>query len=100
MAHQWRGVIREYADRLPVTESTRVITLGVIMLSKKKMSLMAAFLLFIVLQEAIGRGREPAALAPSIMAPALRPVHTYCRVLAAHLHELAAAVAAALVIAL
>ncbi|GHD08616.1 threonine synthase [Zhihengliuella salsuginis] len=28
MAHQWRGVIREYADRLPVTESTRVITLG------------------------------------------------------------------------
>ncbi|MBG6189763.1 threonine synthase [Arthrobacter sp. CAN_A212] len=28
MAHQWRGVIREYADRLPVTESTEVITLG------------------------------------------------------------------------
>ncbi|MET1035123.1 MAG: threonine synthase [Arthrobacter sp.] len=28
MAHQWRGVIREYADRLPVTEQTRVITLG------------------------------------------------------------------------
>ncbi|WP_024477033.1 threonine synthase [Arthrobacter sp. CAL618] len=28
MAHQWRGVIREYADRLPVTESTQVITLG------------------------------------------------------------------------
>ncbi|GAB4099747.1 threonine synthase [Sinomonas halotolerans] len=28
MAHQWRGVIREYADRLPVTEETRVITLG------------------------------------------------------------------------
>ena len=28
MAHQWRGVIREYADRLPVTESTKVITLG------------------------------------------------------------------------
>lgn len=28
MAHQWRGVIREYADRLPVTASTRVITLG------------------------------------------------------------------------
>ena len=28
MAHQWRGVIREYAQRLPVTESTRVITLG------------------------------------------------------------------------
>ncbi|WP_431711701.1 threonine synthase [Glutamicibacter uratoxydans] len=28
MAHQWRGVIREYADRLPVTENTRVITLG------------------------------------------------------------------------
>ncbi len=28
MAHQWRGVIREYADRLPVTESTTVITLG------------------------------------------------------------------------
>lgn len=28
MAHQWRGVIREYADRLPVTENTEVITLG------------------------------------------------------------------------
>ncbi|MEE1620858.1 threonine synthase [Zafaria sp. J156] len=28
MAHQWRGVIREYASRLPVTESTRVVTLG------------------------------------------------------------------------
>ena len=28
MAHQWRGVIREYAERLPVDENTRVITLG------------------------------------------------------------------------
>ncbi|MCU1573635.1 MAG: threonine synthase [Micrococcaceae bacterium] len=28
MAHQWRGVVREYAERLPVTESTRIITLG------------------------------------------------------------------------
>lgn len=28
MAQQWRGVIREYADRLPVTELTKVITLG------------------------------------------------------------------------
>jgi len=28
LAHQWRGVIREYADRLPVTENTEVITLG------------------------------------------------------------------------
>jgi threonine synthase len=28
VAHQWRGVIREYADRLPVTENTEVITLG------------------------------------------------------------------------
>lgn len=28
MAHQWRGVVREYADRLPVTEETRIITLG------------------------------------------------------------------------
>ncbi|MDN5755064.1 MAG: pyridoxal-phosphate dependent enzyme, partial [Micrococcaceae bacterium] len=28
MAHQWRGVIREYASRLPVDDSTRVITLG------------------------------------------------------------------------
>ena len=28
MAHQWRGVIREYAERLPVTENTEVITLG------------------------------------------------------------------------
>jgi threonine synthase len=28
MAHQWRGVIREYADRLDVTEQTPVVTLG------------------------------------------------------------------------
>ncbi|HHW50724.1 MAG TPA: threonine synthase [Pseudoclavibacter sp.] len=28
MAKQWRGVIREYADRLPVTADTPVITLG------------------------------------------------------------------------
>ena len=28
MAHQWRGVIREYAERLPVTEATKIITLG------------------------------------------------------------------------
>ena len=28
MAHQWRGVIREYADRLDVSEATPVITLG------------------------------------------------------------------------
>lgn len=28
MAHQWRGVIREYADRLPVDENTQVVTLG------------------------------------------------------------------------
>ncbi|GGL91386.1 threonine synthase [Glutamicibacter protophormiae] len=28
MAHQWRGVIREYADRLPVDENTKIITLG------------------------------------------------------------------------
>ena len=28
MAHQWRGVIREYADRLPVTADTKVISLG------------------------------------------------------------------------
>ncbi|GAA4838610.1 threonine synthase [Garicola koreensis] len=28
MAHQWRGVIAEYADRLPVDETTRIITLG------------------------------------------------------------------------
>ncbi|MHA7262652.1 threonine synthase [Arthrobacter sp. TMN-37] len=28
MAHQWRGVIREYADRLPVTDATEVVTLG------------------------------------------------------------------------
>lgn len=28
MAHQWRGVITEYRDRLPVSESTPVITLG------------------------------------------------------------------------
>ncbi len=28
MAHQWRGVIDEYRDRLPVSEKTPVITLG------------------------------------------------------------------------
>lgn len=28
MAKQWRGVIREYADRLPVSEKTPIITLG------------------------------------------------------------------------
>ncbi|MHA7274929.1 threonine synthase [Arthrobacter sp. HLT1-21] len=28
MAHQWRGVIREYADRLPVSDTTEIITLG------------------------------------------------------------------------
>jgi threonine synthase len=28
MAHVWRGVLREYADRLGVTESSNVITLG------------------------------------------------------------------------
>lgn len=28
MAHQWRGVIREYIDRLPFTESDPIVTLG------------------------------------------------------------------------
>lgn len=28
MAHQWRGLIHEYRDRLPVTDKTPVITLG------------------------------------------------------------------------
>ena len=28
MAHQWRGVIREYFDRLDVTKDTPIITLG------------------------------------------------------------------------
>ncbi|WP_120005133.1 threonine synthase [Nesterenkonia muleiensis] len=28
MAHQWRGVIREYFDRLPVQEGDRIISLG------------------------------------------------------------------------
>lgn len=28
MAHQWRGVINEYRDRLPVSDKTPVITLG------------------------------------------------------------------------
>ena len=27
MAHQWRGVVREYADRLPVTDATPVVSL-------------------------------------------------------------------------
>jgi len=28
MAHQWRGVLREYADRLDVSDATPVVTLG------------------------------------------------------------------------
>ncbi|GAA0959656.1 threonine synthase [Frigoribacterium faeni] len=28
MAHQWQGVLREYADRLDVTEATPIVTLG------------------------------------------------------------------------
>ncbi|MFM7029777.1 MAG: pyridoxal-phosphate dependent enzyme, partial [Micrococcales bacterium] len=28
MAHQWRGVIREYFDRLDVDSSTTIVTLG------------------------------------------------------------------------
>ena len=28
MAHQWRGVLREYADRLDISDSTPIITLG------------------------------------------------------------------------
>ncbi|WIK84216.1 threonine synthase [Pseudoglutamicibacter albus] len=28
MAHQWRGVIREYADRLPISKDDRIVTLG------------------------------------------------------------------------
>ena len=28
MAHLWRGVLREYADRLGVTDSSTVVTLG------------------------------------------------------------------------
>ena len=28
VAHQWRGVIQEYPDRLPVTGATPVVTLG------------------------------------------------------------------------
>ncbi|TPW75966.1 threonine synthase [Schumannella soli] len=28
MAHQWRGVVREYADRLDVSDSTPIISLG------------------------------------------------------------------------
>jgi threonine synthase len=28
MAHQWRGVLREYADRLDVSDATPIITLG------------------------------------------------------------------------
>ena len=27
MAHQWRGLIEEYRDRLPVTDKTPVVTL-------------------------------------------------------------------------
>src|ERR671924_1385639 len=27
MTHQWRGIIEEYRDRLPVTEATPVVTL-------------------------------------------------------------------------
>ncbi|MCU1583245.1 MAG: threonine synthase, partial [Microbacteriaceae bacterium] len=28
MAHQWRGVLREYADRLNISDATPIITLG------------------------------------------------------------------------
>ena len=28
MAHQWRGVLREYADRLEISEATPIVTLG------------------------------------------------------------------------
>ena len=28
MAHQWRGVIREYFDRLPFTQDDPIVTLG------------------------------------------------------------------------
>jgi threonine synthase len=28
MAHVWQGVLREYADRLGVTEASTVVTLG------------------------------------------------------------------------
>jgi threonine synthase len=28
MAHQWRGVLREYADRLDITDATPIVTLG------------------------------------------------------------------------
>jgi threonine synthase len=28
MAHQWQGVLREYADRLDISESTPIVTLG------------------------------------------------------------------------
>ena len=28
MAHQWRGVLREYADRLDISEATTIVTLG------------------------------------------------------------------------
>ena len=28
MAHQWRGVLREYADRLDVSDATPIVTLG------------------------------------------------------------------------
>jgi threonine synthase len=28
MAHQWRGVLREYADRLSITDATPIVTLG------------------------------------------------------------------------
>ena len=28
VSHQWRGVLREYADRLDVTDATPIVTLG------------------------------------------------------------------------
>ena len=28
MAHQWRGVLREYADRLDISDKTPIVTLG------------------------------------------------------------------------
>ena len=28
MAHQWQGVLREYADRLDISDATPIVTLG------------------------------------------------------------------------
>ena len=38
MAHQWRGVLREYADRLDISDATPIVTLGDILEAVQNLS--------------------------------------------------------------